>query len=112
MAYRALSLVVLSTLIAPAHGVFSLQGNMDVVKVPTFVRSNLLWKEYVHEVNFTLVSIVSDQALFDYCDLNRYTPEGIAPLLQVHGLNNSTRWAATFIISDPTLSIANMCPGL
>ncbi len=65
------------------------------------IRNDIIWQTEIDEANFTLVNLALDRSLFDYCDLSRYTPQGIAPLLAAHGVTtNNTRWAATEIFKD------------
>ena len=47
-------------------------------------RSEIIWREDINEANFTLVNLIHDRAVFDYCDLSHYTPEHILPLLQAN----------------------------
>ncbi len=72
-----------------------------------------VWKEVpIEEYNLTIISLVRDSKLFDYCNLDQYTPEGVAPLLAAHGVNSSIPWFASLIFEDPHRLISGACSGL
>jgi hypothetical protein len=51
--------------------------------------SSLPYREY-SLYNVTLVNLQFDKSVFNFCDLTQYTPNGVADLLKVHGLEPST----------------------
>jgi hypothetical protein len=52
------------------------------VSVPVY--ADLLWRQKFSYRNMTIVSLLIDRAVFDYCNLAVYTRVGIAPLLSFH----------------------------
>jgi hypothetical protein len=73
------------------------------------VRSDIAWLTDIKLSNITLVNLVRDRALFDYCDLTQYTPLGVAALLDAHQVKNNTQWAATLMWRDPVEDMARLC---
>jgi hypothetical protein len=94
------TLLLLFSLLPPVAGSIDYRdGEKGGWSIPFY--SVLLWNEGFREANVTLVSIVSDRALFDYCDLASYTPGGIAPLLSSRNIDQDTKWMAV-LFNKPT----------
>ena len=58
---------------------------------PIIIFNGIAWQDggsqYHDDLNGTvLVNLLLDRALFDYCDLTKYNPEGIQPLLRAHNV--------------------------
>ena len=64
------------------------------------VYSNLLAPAHFDMHNLTVVDLTRDVGVFDYCDLSKYNPLDIQPLLRAHGINinnaNNTKWVAYY----------------
>ena len=91
--------LLLSSLLPPVAGSIDyVDGEGGGWSIPFY--SVLLWNEGFREANVTLVSIVSDRVLFDYCDLASYTPAGIAPLLSSRHIVQDTKWMAV-LFNEP-----------
>ncbi len=89
-----------STLVYPSFtsdNVF--KGNVSVI----MFYSNVLWNRdlIVHDV--VLVDLLHDINIFNYCDVNQYTPNGVKALLQAHHINTTlgTKWAA--MVTQPNI---------
>ena len=93
------AVLLLSSLLPPVAGSIDyVDGEGGGWSIPFY--SVLLWNEGFREANVTLVSIVSDRAVFDYCDLASYTPAGIAPLLSSRHIGQDTKWMAV-LFNEP-----------
>jgi hypothetical protein len=90
-------------------GFMEIQLGNDIISIGP-IRSDTIWREMIHEVNFTLVDVMHDRALFDFCDLSVYTREHIQPLLQAHFVTNDTRWAAV-VLNKNKLRLPYLCLG-
>ena len=84
--------LLLILLMPPARGLLTIKSD------PGFTRSytvyNLLFWDFIKPqptyTNVTrpdvrLVDLQLNKTLFDYCDLSKYTSEGVSPLLLAHG---------------------------
>jgi hypothetical protein len=92
------ALLLLFSLLPPVAGSIDYVDGEGGWSIPFY--SVLLWNQGFREANVTLVSIVSDRALFDYCDLASYTPHGISPLLASRNIGKDTKWMAV-LFNEP-----------
>ena len=76
------------------------------------MRSEAIWWDNIHEGNVTIVNLIHDREIFDFCDLGKYTRENVEPLLSsLHVTNaNNTRWAACVVFKDIYLYLPSLCP--
>jgi hypothetical protein len=60
------------------------------------VYSDLMAPAHFDMYNLTVVDLTRDVDVFDYCDLSKYNPLDIQPLLRAHGITgntaNNTKW--------------------
>ncbi len=61
---------------------------------------------FVYNNNITIVNLQYDRTVFDYCDVNKYTSEGVAPLLQKYGVNPNDPWIGFFFSPILTCKIS------
>ena len=72
------------------------------VTIPVY--SDLMAPAHFDMHNLTVVDLTRDVSVFDYCDLSKYNPLDIQPLLQAHGIvnddskndGNYTKWIAYY----------------
>jgi hypothetical protein len=91
--------------VVPVHGILVIQRGVNGTEevIPVHVKAMLLWRDQVDVSNVTLVSLNRDKKLFDYCDLQSYSKEGVEGLLAAHNVTSKT-WVATL-----TLNLASTC---
>ncbi len=58
------------------------QQNEKLVSIAIY--SKLRWRPHFSSHNITVINIHNNVDVFDYCDLNMYSPASIAPLLSLH----------------------------
>jgi hypothetical protein len=70
------------------------------VTIPVY--SDLMAPAHFEMHNLTVVDLTRDVGVFDYCDLSKYNPLDIQPLLRAHGITgdknnaNNTKWIAYY----------------
>ncbi len=96
------------------HGTLIILANTTSIELGP-IKSDIIWNDPVNEENITLVNLIIDKELFNYCDLSQYShPKAVSRLLEANFVNqtNTTKWAAMVVFKDTSMNLAQLCQGL